>query len=129
MKLCNNFLSAAAMAATSEAMVMGVKAGLDPRVMLDVINASSGRNTATEAKFPNNILPRSFDLGFTNALMTKDVKLCLSEAETLGVPMEVAQAVFRALQRACDEIGPDADLTTIVQPLERRVGIEVKAKP
>src|SRR5438309_10660677 len=65
MKLANNFLSATAMAATSEAVVMGVKAGLDPRMMIDVINAGSGRNTATEAKFPKNIIPRTFDLGFT----------------------------------------------------------------
>jgi hypothetical protein len=127
MKLCNNFLSAAAMAATSEAVVMGVKAGLDPRVMMEVINVSTGRNTATETKFPNLIIPRKFNLGFTNGLMAKDVKLCLSEGEALGVPMDVAQAVMRALQLACDEIGPEADLTTIVQPLERRAGVEVKA--
>ena len=57
MKLCNNVLSAAAMAATSESMVMGVKAGLDPRIMLDVINAGSGRNTATEQKFPEFFSP------------------------------------------------------------------------
>ena len=125
MKLANNLLSAAAMAATSEAMVMGVKAGLDPRIMLDVINAGSGRNTATEHKFPDLILPRRFDLGFTNALMLKDVTLALAEARALGVPMAVTQAVAAALQRACDEIGPDADLTTVVQPLERRAGVEV----
>jgi 3-hydroxyisobutyrate dehydrogenase-like beta-hydroxyacid dehydrogenase len=128
MKLANNFLSATAMAATSEAMVLGVKAGLDPRVMLDVINAGTGRNTATEHKFPKIVLPGTFDLGFTNALMIKDVKLCLSEANALGVPMEVAQAVMRLLQLACDEIGANADLTTIVQPLERRTGVEVRAK-
>jgi 3-hydroxyisobutyrate dehydrogenase-like beta-hydroxyacid dehydrogenase len=69
MKLCNNVLSAAAMAATSESMVMGVKAGLDPRIMLDVINASSGRSTATEQKFPEVVLPRSFNQGFTASLM------------------------------------------------------------
>ena len=85
MKLANNVLSATAMAATSEAIVMGVKAGLDPRLMVDVINAGSGRNTATESKFPRNVIPRSFDLGFTNGLMMKDVNLCLSEAKALGV--------------------------------------------
>ena len=74
MKLCNNFLSATAMTATSEAMVLGVKAGLDPRVMLDVINSGSGRNTATEDKFGRVVLPRLFNLGFTTGLMTKDVK-------------------------------------------------------
>ena len=128
MKLANNVLSATAMAATSEAIVMGVKAGLDPRVMVDVINAGTGRNTATETKFPRNIIPRSFNLGFTNGLMMKDVNLCLAEAKELGAPMEVITAVARLLQQACDEIGPEADLTTIVQPVERRAGVEVRAK-
>jgi 3-hydroxyisobutyrate dehydrogenase-like beta-hydroxyacid dehydrogenase len=126
MKLCNNFLSAAAMTATSEAMVMGVKAGLDPRIMLDVINSGTGRNTATEDKFGRVVLPRTFNLGFTVGLMTKDLKLCLGEGKALGVPMEVAEAVTRALQTACDENGPDADLTTVVQPIERRAGVEVR---
>ncbi|CAN0419970.1 unnamed protein product, partial [Phaeothamnion confervicola] len=57
MKLANNLLAAAAIAVTSEAMVMGVKAGLDPRVMLDVINAGSGRNSASQDKFPKAVLP------------------------------------------------------------------------
>ena len=126
MKLCNPFLSAAAMTATSEAMVMGVKAGLDPRIMLDVINAGTGRNTATEDKFGRVVLPRAFNLGFTVGLMTKDLKLCLAEGKALGVPMEVAEAVTRMLQIACDENGPDKDLTTVVQPVERRAGVEVR---
>ena len=127
MKLCNNFLSATAMTATSEAMVMGVKAGLDPKIMLDVINSGSGRNTATEDKFGRVVLPRTFDLGFTVGLMTKDLKLCLGEGKALGVPMQVAEAVTRVLQLACDENGPDKDLTTVVQPVERRAGVEVRA--
>jgi 3-hydroxyisobutyrate dehydrogenase-like beta-hydroxyacid dehydrogenase len=127
MKLCNNFLSATAMTATSEAMVMGVKAGLDPRIMLDVINSGSGRNTATEDKFGRVVLPRLFNLGFTTGLMTKDLKLCLAEGNALGVPMQVAQAVTRMLELACDEIGPDKDLTTVVQTVERRAGVEVRA--
>jgi 3-hydroxyisobutyrate dehydrogenase-like beta-hydroxyacid dehydrogenase len=127
MKLCNNFLSAAAMAATSEAMVMGVKAGLDPRVMLDVINAGSGRNTATEDKFPKRVLPGTFNLGFTSGLMSKDVGLALSEAKALGVPMDVGDAVMRALKLACDEVGADKDVTTVVQPIERRAGVTVRA--
>jgi 3-hydroxyisobutyrate dehydrogenase-like beta-hydroxyacid dehydrogenase len=126
MKLCNNFLSAAAMTATSEAMVMGVKAGLDPRIMLDVINAGTGRNTATEDKFGRVVLPRAFNLGFTVGLMNKDLKLCLAEGKALGVPMEVAETVTRMLQIACDENGPDKDLTTVVQPVERRAGVEVR---
>ena len=75
MKLANNFLSATAMVATSEAVVMGVKSGLDPRVMIDVINAGSGMNTASRDKFPRSVLPRSFDFGFATGLMVKDVRL------------------------------------------------------
>ena len=93
MKLANNLLSATALAITSEAMVLGVKAGLDPKVMLDVINAGSGRNSASQDKFPKAILPRTFDFGFANGLMYKDVKLCLEEASALGVPIWVASAV------------------------------------
>jgi 3-hydroxyisobutyrate dehydrogenase-like beta-hydroxyacid dehydrogenase len=126
MKLANNYLSATAMAATSEAMVMGVKAGLDPRVMLDVINHGTGRNTATEDKFGRAVLPRKFNLGFTAGLMRKDLKLCLAEGGALGVPMHVLEAVIGLFELACDENGPDADLTTIVQPVERRAGVEVR---
>jgi 3-hydroxyisobutyrate dehydrogenase-like beta-hydroxyacid dehydrogenase len=128
MKLCNNFLSATAMTATSEAMVMGVKAGLDPRIMLDVINSGTGRNTATEDKFGRLVLPRLFNLGFTVGLMTKDLKLCLAEGKALGVPMEIAESVARMLQLACDENGPDQDLTTVVQTVERRAGVEVRER-
>jgi 3-hydroxyisobutyrate dehydrogenase-like beta-hydroxyacid dehydrogenase len=127
MKLINNYLSATAMAATAEAMVMGAKAGLEPRLMLDVINAGSGRNTATQDKYPRAVVTRSFDFGFATALMLKDVKLCLSEADALGVPHEIMEAVCTAWQITQDEIGPDKDFTTVVQPMEHRAGVTVKA--
>jgi hypothetical protein len=109
-------------------MVTGVKAGLDPRIMLDVINASSGRSTATEQKFPDVVLPRTFNLGFTAGLMKKDVDLFLSEAKALGVPVQTCEAVAALLKLTCDELGPDADLTTVVKPIEKRAGVEVRAK-
>jgi 3-hydroxyisobutyrate dehydrogenase-like beta-hydroxyacid dehydrogenase len=127
MKLCNNVLSAAAMAATSESMVTGVKAGLNPRIMLDVINASSGRSTATEQKFPEVVLPRTFNQGFTAGLMLKDVNLFISEAKALGIPIQVIEAVAAILKLTCDELGADKDITQIVQPLEQRAGVEVRA--
>jgi 3-hydroxyisobutyrate dehydrogenase-like beta-hydroxyacid dehydrogenase len=129
MKLVNNVLSATAMAATSEALVTGVKAGLEPQQMLDVINAGTGRNTATEDKFAKAVLPGTFDLGFAAALMLKDVKLFLAEREALGVPTDVIAAVCRLFQLACDECGTDADLSAVVMPVERRAGVEVRASP
>jgi 3-hydroxyisobutyrate dehydrogenase-like beta-hydroxyacid dehydrogenase len=128
MKLANNLLSATALAITSEAMVMGVKAGLDPQVMLDVINAGSGRNSASQDKFPRSILPRTFDFGFANGLMYKDVKLFMEEAEAMGLPMWVASAVRQSWFLACSQIGPEKDFTTIAQILERWAGVEVKAR-
>jgi 3-hydroxyisobutyrate dehydrogenase-like beta-hydroxyacid dehydrogenase len=128
MKLINNYLSATALAATAEAMVMGAKAGLDPKLMLDVINAGSGRNTATVDKYPKSVITRTFDFGFANGLMLKDVKLCLDEATALDVPHDIMSAVGRIWQLAQDEIGADKDFTTVVQPLERRAGVVVKAK-
>ncbi len=128
MKLANNLLSAAALAITSEAMVFGVKAGLDPATMLDVINAGSGRTSATQDKFPKAILPRTFDAGFATGLMYKDVKLFLEEAEAMGIPTLTASAVRQLWQLAATQIGPDQDFTTIVQCVEKWAGVEVKAK-
>jgi 3-hydroxyisobutyrate dehydrogenase-like beta-hydroxyacid dehydrogenase len=128
MKLANNLLSATAMAISSEAIVMGVKAGLDPQVMVDVINSGSGRNTATQDKFPRSVLPRSFDYGFATGLMYKGVKLCLEEAEALGVQMWVGAAVRQIWQFANAELGPASDFTAIVQCIEEWAGVEVKAR-
>lgn len=84
-KLANNFLSATALAATSEAVLFGEKAGVDMKTMLDVINASSGRSAATEDKFVNEVLPAKFSSGFYSKLMAKDVRLFYDSAESLGV--------------------------------------------
>jgi 3-hydroxyisobutyrate dehydrogenase-like beta-hydroxyacid dehydrogenase len=128
MKLANNLLSATAMAATSEAVVMGVKAGLDPAVMIDVINAGSGMNTASRDKFPRSILPRTFNYGFTNGLMYKDLRLCLEEAEGLGVSMRVGSMVRDMFKVALAEHGVDADFTTIVKTVEKPAGVEVRPR-
>ena len=132
MKLANNFLSATAMVATSEAVVMGVKAGLDPAVMIDVINAGSGMNTASRDKFPRSVLPRSFDFGFATGLMVKDVRLCLEEAKSLGLSMEVAEAVGRLWEVVIREMGAESDFTSAIKPIEKAAGVVVggtKAKP
>jgi len=125
MKLANNFLSATAMVATSEAVVMGVKSGLDPDVMIDVINAGSGMNTASRDKFPRAILPRSFDFGFATGLMVKDVRLCLEEMRALGLSMEVAEAVGRLWEVVIRDMGAESDFTCAIQPIEQAAGVVV----
>jgi 3-hydroxyisobutyrate dehydrogenase-like beta-hydroxyacid dehydrogenase len=128
MKLANNLLSATAVVATSEAVVMGVKSGLDPSVMIDVINAGSGQNTASRDKFPRSILPRSFDFGFATGLMVKDVRLCLEEAKALGLSMEVAEAVGRLWEVVIREMGPESDFTSAIKPIEKAAGVIVGGK-
>ena len=125
-KLANNLLAAAAMVATSEVMAMGVKAGLDPKVMIDIINASSGRNSATQDKFPRAILPRTFDFGFATGLSYKDVRLCVEEAEAMGVPMVVGGAVREMLAITRARFGADSDFTHIAKVLEEWAGVEIK---
>ena len=126
MKLANNLLAAAAIALSSEAMVMGVKAGLDPKVMLEVLNTSTGRNSATQDKFPQSILPGTFDFGFATALSYKDVKLCIDEAEAMGVPMICGAAVRQMLAVTNAMYGPDSDFTSICRVVESWAGVEVR---
>ena len=128
MKLANNFLSATAMAATSEAVAMGVKAGLDPAVMIDVINAGSGRTTASDGKFPQAILPRTFNYGFATALMLKDVRLCVQEARSLNVPNSVMSIVLDQWETTNKEFGGESDFTAIVKMVETRAGVIVGKK-
>jgi 3-hydroxyisobutyrate dehydrogenase-like beta-hydroxyacid dehydrogenase len=128
MKLLNNLLSGTAMAISSEAVVMGVKAGLDPQQIMDVINAGSGRNSATQDKIPRCVIPRTFDFGFALSLLNKDIRLCLEEAEALGVPMIVGTAVRQLLAVTIATEGPNADLTETVKTVERWAGVTVGAK-
>jgi 3-hydroxyisobutyrate dehydrogenase-like beta-hydroxyacid dehydrogenase len=124
-KLINNLLSATAIAITGEALVLGAKAGLDPRVVLDVVNVSSGANNAAADKFPRQVLTRAFNHGFRLDLMTKDVRLCLTEAHDRGVPMVVGQAVEGLWKLATEQLEPGADCTAIVRMLEEWAGATV----
>jgi 3-hydroxyisobutyrate dehydrogenase-like beta-hydroxyacid dehydrogenase len=127
-KLANNLMSAAALAIAAEALAMGAKAGVDPAVMLEILNASSGRNSATQDKIPRHVLNRRFDFGFANALSFKDVRLCLDEAEALGVPMVVGAAVRQMLSITHNVCGPDADCTEMVRVVEQWAGCTIGTK-
>jgi 3-hydroxyisobutyrate dehydrogenase-like beta-hydroxyacid dehydrogenase len=125
-KLANNLMAAAALVITSEAVAMGVKAGLDAKVLIDIINASSGRNSATQDKFPRAVLPGTFDFGFTTGLSYKDVRLCVDEAEAMGVPMVCGAAVRQMLAITNAKFGADSDFTFIAKVLEEWAGVEMR---
>jgi 3-hydroxyisobutyrate dehydrogenase-like beta-hydroxyacid dehydrogenase len=125
MKLANNILAANVLVATAEVVVMGVKAGLDAGVMIEVLNAGSGATSASRDKFPRAILPRSFDYGFATGLMVKDVRLYLDEAKALGASVDVAETIGRLWEAAARDQGPDSDFTTVIKPFEKAAGVTV----
>jgi 3-hydroxyisobutyrate dehydrogenase-like beta-hydroxyacid dehydrogenase len=127
-KLANNLLAAAAMVVSSEVLAMGVKAGLDPQVLLDIINAGSGRNSATQDKFPRTVLTGTFDFGFATGLSYKDVRLCVDEAESMGVPMVVGAAVRQMLAVTQAKFGAASDFTCIAKVIEEWAGVEIRSR-
>jgi 3-hydroxyisobutyrate dehydrogenase-like beta-hydroxyacid dehydrogenase len=126
-KVANNYLSATNTLAASEALVMGVKAGVDPETMLDVINASSGRNNSTEDKFPVFVLPRNFK-SMRTRLLLKDLTLCTEQGAALGVPMWLANTVRQFLSFAVSQGRGDESSIGMIRIIEDWAGVEVKGK-
>ena len=116
MKLLNNFLSGTAMAATSEAVIFGEANGLEMKTMLDVLNVSTGQNTATADKFPNRVLTGSFDAGFAAGLMHKDVRLYAENVRKAGTASEVS-TLIEAIWRRVQAGGAGTDFTRIYHAL------------
>jgi len=118
-KALNNLMSATHLLASSEALLAGRAFGLDPAVMLDIVNASSGRSGSTQVKWPRYILPESYDSGFGLRLMLKDMRVALGLEEAAGIPAPLSAAAVEAWATAADTLPPDADHTEIARWLER----------
>jgi 3-hydroxyisobutyrate dehydrogenase-like beta-hydroxyacid dehydrogenase len=128
-KLVNNMLSAANLAIACETLVMGHKAGLNLTALLEVLNNGSGQNSATSVKIPKQVLTRAFHHGAALDLMVKDIRAFLTEAKALGVSAPLGEAVLAAYGKAVAELGGDADVTTVIRPMERAAGVELPATP
>jgi 3-hydroxyisobutyrate dehydrogenase-like beta-hydroxyacid dehydrogenase len=124
-KLANNMISAAGMAAAFETSAMAVKAGVDARTLIETVNASTGRNSATMDKFPAAILTRSFDYGGKLSTMYKDVFLCLEEARELNVPMWVGSNVVQLWFHAMTQGRGNDDYTALIKMIEDWAGVVV----
>lgn len=119
-KALNNLMSAAHLLASSEALIAGRRFGLDPAVMLEIINGASGRSGSTDNKWPNYILTEKYDAGFSVRLMVKDLKLALSIEHATGVPSAASEAVVTTWEAALADLPPDADHTAIARWLANR---------
>ncbi len=124
LKLLNNVLSFTALVASSEVLALGRKSGLGTEAMLAVINASSGRNSATMEKFPRNIVTGGYDFGGAVMIAKKDTMLCLEHARSMGVEMPIAEAVAAAVARVIEVFGPDADITSVARYAADRAGVD-----
>jgi 3-hydroxyisobutyrate dehydrogenase len=118
-KALNNLMSAAHLVVSSEALIAGRRFGLDPAVMLEIINGSSGRSASTENKWPNYVLPEKFDAGFSVQLMVKDMRLALDIERATGTPSAVSAAALAAWEAALADLPPGADHTEIARWLDR----------
>jgi 3-hydroxyisobutyrate dehydrogenase-like beta-hydroxyacid dehydrogenase len=124
MKLANNLLSLSAIAVTAEAMTLGIKAGLDPARMIEVLNQGTGINSATRDKWPRAVLPRTFDFGFSAQLSLKDTRLALDEARAMGVPLPSGERLEALLERVLATYGEEADFTEMAKVVEQDAGLD-----
>ncbi len=118
-KALNNFLSAASLTATSEALLVAQKFGLDGAKMADIWNASTGRSNTTENKLHQHILNRKFAAGFTLKLLNKDVGIARDLAEKLDVRADYLDRVSGLLSEALEELGDEADHTALFRHIEK----------
>lgn len=117
-KLLNNFLSFTALLATSEAVILGRQAGLDPETLVNVFNVSTGRNSATDDKFPNDILTGEFQNGFKIGLMDKDMQLLTEFSNDQDIPLLIGSIIENLITHTRLREGPDADQTRAYAVLE-----------
>jgi 3-hydroxyisobutyrate dehydrogenase len=130
MKALNNLLSAIGLLGAAEVITTGARFGLDPQVMLDVLNTSTGRNHATEVKFARYVLSGAFDAGFALRLMVKDVRTALELAEQTGTPVPLATEAVRTAAAAMAELDdPAADHTELAKWVAGNAGIDLTAGP
>ncbi len=119
LKLTNNIMFAVGLVLAGEALVMGAKGGVKPDVMLQAINAGSGRNLASALIFPKSVLPRTFDFGCPLHILAKDVDLAVELGEELGVPMWVCQAARLVYKHAMFEGKAEMDISRMVEIVEK----------
>jgi len=123
-KLINNAISLSIMQIAAEAAVFGVKVGLDPHILIEAINASSGKSAVTMTKFPASILTRRFDFGATLTTATKDIELFVQEAQAFGMLLDSAPAVAASWRNAADA-NPHEDFTSIIKRFEAAANVQV----
>ena len=129
MKLVNNAISLSNLVIAAEAMLVGIHAGIDPRMMLDVINHGSGQNSATLSKIPRDVLTEQFNFGGSLSIVVKDLEAFVAQADSHDMPIQSVRSVLESFRLAKQELGGEADVTEVVRPLERLAGVLLRDSP
>jgi 3-hydroxyisobutyrate dehydrogenase len=127
MKCLNNLVTAMTLTATAEALATGTRCGLDPAVMTDVLNASTGGSWITRTHIHQRIISRKFDDPFKLELMLKDIGIALGVAHEAGVPMPLAEAGHPLWVEADRAQGTGASVSELVRWVERQAGVEIRS--
>ena len=126
LKMLNNLVSATCFLITTEAIALGTKAGLDPRVVNSVINSSSGQSYATEKRFPDLVFKNNLNSGFSIKLMQKDVAMALDLAQSLLMPTPIGAGTVQAYTQAMAEGLGEKDNLYLVEKMEQLAGVKVR---
>jgi 3-hydroxyisobutyrate dehydrogenase len=125
MKALNNYVGGAAFVATCEALIAGTKFGLDPAVMVDIINVSTGRNFSTMMAMPSEVLPRKFSSGFSLALFTKDIGIAADLADELEIDAPLSRLTHDRMRGALEQLDTTVDHTMAMTIWEQAAGVTV----
>ncbi len=128
MKALNNLVSGGGFLIAIEALLIGQKFGLDPGVMTDVLNVSTGMNNATQKKLRQFVLSRGFDSGFSLDLMVKDLSIATGIGKEIGVPAPFAALCREMWASAASALGPGQDHTAVAKLSEMLAGFELGAE-
>jgi 3-hydroxyisobutyrate dehydrogenase len=129
MKALNNYVAAAGFTAAAEALIVGHKFGLDPAVMVEILNASTGRNFSTEYTMKEHVLPRKFATGFALGLLAKDVGIAADLVEAIGAEAPVCRMLRERWAKAAEAMGASVDHSVALRHWESENGVELPARP
>lgn len=114
-KAINNLMSATHLLISAEGVEAGKRFGLDPSLLIDIVNTSSGRSGSTEMKYPKFILPETYDSGFALDLLLKDMRIAAALAKSVGAPTSLSDASIASWTKAAEDLPDGADHTEIAR--------------
>ncbi|MFQ5993924.1 MAG: NAD(P)-dependent oxidoreductase [Acidiferrobacterales bacterium] len=126
-KICNQLIVGVTHALVSEAMVLGTKAGVEPRALYEVMKASSGQSRSLERAVPNFILPGRFDAAFAMDGIYKDLECAIKTGKALGVRLLLPTVAQQCYEEARALGHAQEDVAAVIRPMERIAGVEVRA--